>query len=211
MSASNIFGRGISEKKMEPILESFPDILTSSESSEEKIKKVTTIKGMAKKTAELFVNNIPAFLNFVNECGLDEYLKKAEQKDGQKVQVDESNPLYKKSIVMTGFRDESLTDALKSVGAKLGSSVSKNTFAVLIQKNVHKLCTKLVQNFTENTFYHIINQPFETIISKGTTDFLNKIHFATLDQSTQKPHKNSFIANNAHQCSTGAWGGLSSE
>ena len=55
--------------------------------------------------------------------------------------------------------------------------IIKNTVAVLIQKSVHKLCTKLVQNFTENTFYHIINQPFETIVNKGTTDFLNKIHF----------------------------------
>ncbi len=58
--------------------------------------------------------------------------------------------------------------------------IIKNTAAVLIQKSVHKLCTKLVQNFTENTFYHIINQPFETIISKGTTDFLNKIHFNSI-------------------------------
>lgn len=55
--------------------------------------------------------------------------------------------------------------------------VIKNIFAVIIQKSVHKLCTKLVQNFTESTFYHVINQPFETIVSKGTTDFLNKIHF----------------------------------
>ena len=55
--------------------------------------------------------------------------------------------------------------------------IIKNIIAVLITRKVHKLCTKLVQNFTENTFYHIINQPFETIINKGTTDFLNKIHF----------------------------------
>jgi len=129
MSASNIFGRGISEKKIEPILESFPDILTSSESPEQKINKVISIKGMAKKTAELFVNNIPAFLNFMNECGLNQYLKNVEPK----VDLDESHTLYKKSIIITGFRDESLADALKSVGAKLGSSVSKNTFAVLVK------------------------------------------------------------------------------
>ncbi len=55
--------------------------------------------------------------------------------------------------------------------------VIKNIFAVIIQKSVHKLCTMLVQNFTESTFYHVINQPFETIVNKGTTDFLNKIHF----------------------------------
>jgi ATP-binding cassette, subfamily B, bacterial PglK len=58
--------------------------------------------------------------------------------------------------------------------------IIKNIFAVIIAKQVHKLCAKLVQNFTENTFYHIINQPFEVIIKKGTTDFLNKIHFNSI-------------------------------
>jgi len=129
MSASNIFGRGISEKKIEPILDAFPDILTSSESSEEKIKKVMNVKGMARKTAELFVNNIPAFLDFVTECGIDHLLEKGEKK----LAVDESHPLHQKSIVMTGFRDENLGLMLKNIGAKLGSSVSKNTFAVLVK------------------------------------------------------------------------------
>lgn len=32
---------------------------------------------------------------------------------------------------MTGFRDAELLQALKSVGANLGTSVSKNTFAVI--------------------------------------------------------------------------------
>lgn len=58
--------------------------------------------------------------------------------------------------------------------------VAKNLLAILIQKRIHKLCTKLVQNFTESTFYHIVNQPIEKIISKGTTDFLNKIHFNSM-------------------------------
>ena len=58
--------------------------------------------------------------------------------------------------------------------------VLKNTFAILIQRSVHKLSAQLVQNFTENTFYHIINQSFENIISKGTSDFLNKIHFNSM-------------------------------
>jgi NAD-dependent DNA ligase/DNA polymerase/3'-5' exonuclease PolX len=129
MSASNIFGRGISEKKIEPILDAFPDILTSDESPEEKIKKIISVKGMARKTAELFVNNIPAFMNFVTECGLDDLLEKGEKK----LAVDESHPLYQKAIVMTGFRDENLGLMLKNVGAKLGSSVSKNTFAVLVK------------------------------------------------------------------------------
>jgi NAD-dependent DNA ligase len=34
---------------------------------------------------------------------------------------------------MTGFRDSELQENLKNVGAKLGSSVSKNTFVVLVK------------------------------------------------------------------------------
>lgn len=128
MSASNIFGRGISEKKIEPILEAVPDILTSNDSVEEKIKKIEDVKGMAKKSAELFVSNIPEFLQFINECNMQNKLalKPVIAK------YDESHPLYKKNIVLTGFRNENITKLLKIVGANLGSSVSKNTFAVLV-------------------------------------------------------------------------------
>ena len=34
---------------------------------------------------------------------------------------------------MTGFRDEELIKRLKQVGASIGSSVSKNTFALLVK------------------------------------------------------------------------------
>jgi len=129
MSASNIFGRGISEKKIEPILEAVPDILTSNDSVEEKIKKIVNVKGMAKKSAELFVSNIPAFLQFINECNIQDKLTLK----NVIATFDESHPLYKKTIVITGFRDENITNLLKSVGANLGSSVSKNTFAVLVK------------------------------------------------------------------------------
>jgi NAD-dependent DNA ligase len=34
---------------------------------------------------------------------------------------------------MTGFRDAEIQDAIKNVGAKLGSSVSSKTFIVLVK------------------------------------------------------------------------------
>jgi NAD-dependent DNA ligase len=132
MSASNIFGRGISEKKIEPILEMYPTILVSSESPGEKIKKVTEVKGMAKKSAEAFVEKIPDFLAFMQEAGIENKLGEAASLSP--VVQDTSHPLYKKSVVMTGVRDDAIKDALKSVGASLGSSVSKNT-AVVVAKS----------------------------------------------------------------------------
>jgi NAD-dependent DNA ligase len=128
MSASNIFGRGLSDKKMEPILEQYPTILTSNASSDAKIQQVTQVKGMAKKSAEAFVEKIPAFLTFIEECGLQDKLASTTI---VLKPVDMSHPLYKKTVVMTGVRDEAVKEALKTVGATLGTSVSKNTFIVI--------------------------------------------------------------------------------
>ena len=131
MSASNIFGRGFSEKKLELIMGEYPDVLISSDTSSKKVRKITDIKGMAEKSAQAFVDGIPAFVQFMKDIGLENKLLANTQ-----VSIccyDESHPLFGKTIVMTGFRDTGLQDSIKNVGAKLGSSVSKNTFIVLVK------------------------------------------------------------------------------
>ena len=133
MSSSNIFGRGFSEKKMELIIDSYPNVLLSKETNAQKISKITEIKGMAKKTAETFVERIPYFIHFIKETQL---VKKLVQENANKKTVNNSHPLFGKTIVMTGFRDSKLQDALKNVGAKHGTSVSKNTFIVLVKDNI---------------------------------------------------------------------------
>ena len=130
MSASNVFGRGFSEKRLELIMDSYPNVLLSKESNTQKVAKISAIKGMAEKTAEAFVERIPDFINFIKEAGL---VKKLAQEVTEKKPVDESHPLFGKTIVMTGFRDAQIQEAIKNVGAKLGSSVSKNTFIVLVK------------------------------------------------------------------------------
>jgi NAD-dependent DNA ligase len=164
MSASNLFGRGFSDKKIDLILaEVGMGVLTSTESVADKKKRIAAIKGMAVKTADLFVESIPRFLTFLDECGLRGKLviKKAEEKSEKK---DDSHPLYKKSIVMTGSRDKILEKKLVEIGAVIGSSVSKNTFAVIMDdlesdsskvQNAKKLGVPLfiVQGFKDR--YHI--------------------------------------------------------
>ena len=130
MSASNVFGRGFSEKRLELIMDSYPNVLLSKESNAQKVAKISAIKGMAEKTSEAFVERIPDFINFIKEAGL---VKKLAQDVTEKKTVDESHPLFGKTIVMTGFRDAQIQEAIKNVGAKLGSSVSKNTFIVLVK------------------------------------------------------------------------------
>jgi NAD-dependent DNA ligase len=133
MSASNVFGRGFSEKRLELIIDSYPNVLLSKESDAQKVAKISAIKGMAEKTSEAFVEKIPDFINFIKEAGLS---KKLAQEVTEKKQVDESHPLFGKTIVMTGFRDTQIQEDIKNVGAKLGTSVSKNTFIVLVKDNL---------------------------------------------------------------------------
>ena len=131
MAASNLFGRGFSDNKLNLIIKYYPDVLISKESIEYKVNKVSAIKGMAKKTAELFVERISHFVEFIKDIGLiDKLFHQSFTESSQKEILDNSHPLFGKSIVVTGFRDKGLEVFLKNVGAKLGSSVSKNTFVV---------------------------------------------------------------------------------
>ena len=122
-------------------MDSYPNVLLSKESDAQKVAQISAIKGMAQKTAEAFVERIPDFINFINEA---ELVKKLTQEITEKKTVNETHPLFGKSIVITGFRDAQIQEAIKNVGAKLGSSVSKNTFIVLV-KNIDEDTGKAVE------------------------------------------------------------------
>jgi len=130
MSASNIFGRGFNDKRIDPILEAEPDILTSTDAPEVKVEKLRKIKGIERKTAEAFVSKIPDFMKFLHDAHLDNKLSTVVA-SLEKAAVNEAHPLFKKTVVMTGIRDKTVIEALKTVGAKLGSSVSGNTLVVI--------------------------------------------------------------------------------
>ena len=127
MAASNIFGRGFSEKKMELVLNQLPNILISNDSRNNKIAEIASVKGMALKTAESFVDKIEDFKSFLKECNLEDKLNLKPEK----IAVDNSHPLFNKTIVLTGTRDKDIIEFLKKIGANQGASVSKNTFMVV--------------------------------------------------------------------------------
>ena len=134
MAASNIFGRGFSTTKIELIMNEYPDILVSQESVSGKVKKVAGIKGMALKSAEAFVSNISNFIAFIQDCGLQDKLNiNSSSSNTNNIVNSANNPLFGKTVVMTGFRNKEIEQKLKEMGAKLGSSVSKNTFLVLVK------------------------------------------------------------------------------
>ena len=132
MKASNIFGRGLGEKKMIPILEKYPSILVSQEPYDVLLNKLLTINGLGDKTAKLFLSNIEAFKVFMDESKLEYKLNNSEVPTPQSIDV--SNPLFGKTIVFSGVRDKEVIKYILEHGGKIGSSVSKNTFKVVVKE-----------------------------------------------------------------------------
>ena len=136
MAASNKFGRGIGERKITPIMNAFPKILEMSESDEDKIKMLMSVKGIGKENAKSFVENIPVFLEFMKQCKITQKqyavpMKASENKELSNINKD--HPLYDKKIVMTKVRDKEIIDKLSTFGAYLENNVNKNTFALIVK------------------------------------------------------------------------------
>ena len=135
MVASNKLGKGLGMRKMKPILEAFPLILSSCENNETKIQMLQTIKGIGKENANEFVENIPIFLAFIQECGLEEKLNNgipAITQNVEPIQYNIEHPLYKKKIVMTKIRDDEIINNLSKYGATLEDSMKKDVFALIV-------------------------------------------------------------------------------
>jgi NAD-dependent DNA ligase len=123
MHATNIFGRGFGVKRFEAIMVAHPDIVTSQVSRDEMFSKLNTVSGMATKTSQQFLKNLPTFIHWIKSVGLEEKMYTQTKTNT----VSKDNPFYGKKYVMTGFRDKSLVDYLSASGAINSSSVSKNT------------------------------------------------------------------------------------
>jgi NAD-dependent DNA ligase len=153
MVASGTMGRGLGAKKLEPILEAHPDILVSKEDMVAKIAKVKSVKGIENKTATLFVENIPRFVEFLDSIGQSEKLNGPTKAPGpvetntsakaaeSAVEIDKSNPLYGKKIVMTKVRDQEIIRELKTRGSILEDTIGSKTF-VLIVKSMDDVSNK---------------------------------------------------------------------
>jgi DNA ligase (NAD+) len=150
--ASNIFGRGFGEKSVSQILKAEPNILTSQESSQEKINKVKAIEGFAEKTATQFVNAIPEFNKFLMSIKPQaqeedkEYKKEDKEQDKEEEEEVEKleHVLNKKIIVFSDFEKSSkytkkeLENLLLKYGVQVETNITKNTNILVTGNNTSK-------------------------------------------------------------------------
>jgi len=139
MYATNIFGRGMGEKRIQTVLDAHPDILLSPEENSAKVAKIKTLSGFAAKTAQAFVSHIDAFVDFMKKAGMEGKIKEASKGDGAagvggpSVKKDTGHPIFGKQVVFSGFRDKDLSAQVVEAGGEVVNSLTKKTFALIVK------------------------------------------------------------------------------
>jgi NAD-dependent DNA ligase len=133
MVASSIFVRGTSINKIKCILENIQDILDKNINNVEKITRITKIKGMSLKTATEFVERLPIFIDFCERILDKDKINQLFSTKKENIII--NHELYKKNIVITGFRDNKLKEWVESVGGIIGNNISNKTYIVITSVN----------------------------------------------------------------------------
>jgi len=145
MAASNVFGRGFSDKRMKEIMETEHEILITSHSEEEKIQMVTNVNGISIKMARQFVENIDKFITFMKKINMAAKLLPTLKKEEEKSEI-----LVGKSYALTGFRDEELQEFITKNGGKVVATLTKKTTALIVKDTDYKANTKTTQAEQKN-------------------------------------------------------------
>lgn len=138
MVGSNVFGRGLGEKKITLILEEYPDILVSKESIEDIKLQIENIDGFSNKLSTLFVNNLENFKEFVLKLPIKINLRfeKILNKENNYSQI-----FADQRIVLTGFRDTEIQKYILESGGKIEDNVNSKT-NMLICQDLNKKSSK---------------------------------------------------------------------
>lgn len=140
MAGSQLFGKGLGERKINEILKVYPNILTIDKTNNELFNLINEIPGYSDKTTSLFVDNLDKFKKFYRKLGEIKNLKRFENIKTQK----KGKIFENMTIVMTGFRDSDLEKFIEDNGGKNGSSVSKKTSLVLYKDGTSDLTTSKI-------------------------------------------------------------------
>jgi DNA ligase (NAD+) len=140
MSASGIFGSGFGTRKMELIVEEYPNILEMSSLSVDNIAiEIQKIPGFD-KTAYDFAEKLELFVEWLNLHYMIKIIQPLKKEvyigNGEQLPV-----LNNMKIVFTGFRSGELEEKIKLRGGSVVTSISKNT-NILVAKNLEELKTK---------------------------------------------------------------------
>ena len=127
MGASNKLGHGMGSRRAKSVLDVYPNLLTEYKkwSKDTFLSNIKEIPSWKEKTSKMFVDNFDDFIKFYNS--IKKYITLEKSKKVKK------GKLSGQKIVMSGFRDNEIKTKLESIGAKVSTSVSKNTDYLVVK------------------------------------------------------------------------------
>ena len=143
MVASGKMGRGLGQRKITPILEKYPDILTSEKTPTDKEAMLKQVDGIGSETAHEFVKNIPDFIEFLRLSSLEDKLSSVGKPPDNVIRSPShsnrgSHPLFGKKIVMTKIRDKDIIDYMTKNGIIMEDSMKKDVFILIVKSKDDK-------------------------------------------------------------------------
>ena len=154
-SASNIFGRGFAEKRIQLILKAHPNILTTTQTIQtqekaELITKIKSVEGLGEKTALQFVEALPLFQKFLEESNIlkikstepkskekEESKSKSKEKEDKPDKQQKPQTLKDEIIVLSDFKGvnktkKEFTTELEELGATIEPGLTKKTTILIV-------------------------------------------------------------------------------
>jgi len=162
MIASNILGRGLGEKKLDLIIEKYGFICDDKERSLKlTVNDIKEIQGMGDVNANLFIENLHKFYDFMEELGIEIKIKKEETKKEIKVKNKFFDGMH---FVFSGFRDKDYEEIIKNNNGIVNDTITKTT-NYLIVKDTSKI-TEKIKKAIEKGIKVISKEEFEKNISQ---------------------------------------------
>lgn len=142
MEASGVFARGIGSRRLEAIEEQYPLLKLAAMPRAKQITLISEIHGFKEKTAEMFADGAPKFLQWMELTGIKPMSAAAERKrKAADAPVVTSNKLNGLNVSWTTYRDKEQEALVRSYGGNVIAFGSKTQ--VLLYSRSGKASTKL--------------------------------------------------------------------
>ncbi len=130
MVASNAFGRGFGDKKLQLIIAEYPYIaVDKNKALQLRVEDIKKIKGIADISAKQFVEGLPKFYEFYESLGI-----KCLSKNGNDGVNKKLKDIFQgKKLVFTGFRNKEYENIIQVNGGIIMSSISSNTDYLIVK------------------------------------------------------------------------------
>jgi len=143
MDASNIMGRGFGSKKIKSITDVHPEIIDNTKTGRNKalklkVEELTKINGIAKISAELFIENLPKYYEFYDSLGFKcnkgaQAMAAAANAAPENIKINININLKDKTFIFSGFRNKEYEKAIVDNGGKVTTAISKNTSYLVVK------------------------------------------------------------------------------